>query len=360
MKLLATSKIQKSVSLVADKSLRLLLVLLLLSVATVAQGQLLRFSTLYGSLSGNAPLVENSKYRVNGVAGSGYLEEITEVNKPNYILTVGLRKLARFDYQVKQGQFYTGQENEISDNATVSNAPGLEYLLEYSAARNRGDVFRQQEYRVRYISNWFTLRGSYISDGLINLKYTQAEVRLRKRFGDFDLTIGAAHRAHPVYGYSPIEAWFDDPANKHWWQLANEFGFYSDEDEVWRLNGEVVAQSDVEFYGYHFGDIVNDYNRRELSEFGLQQELSGVVGLDYYKYTEQSWIHTWCSIYSMHDGLDEFSFEYEDEMDIEWDAGLIIGAKVNKHLSIFVEARHLQYWQITSYAGRCGFNYLFF
>jgi hypothetical protein len=91
VKLLATSKIQKSVSLVADKSLRLLLVLLLLSVATVAQGQLLRFSTLYGSLSGNAPLVENSKYRVNGVAGSGYLEEITEVNKPNYILTVGLR-----------------------------------------------------------------------------------------------------------------------------------------------------------------------------------------------------------------------------------------------------------------------------
>ena len=113
VKLLATSKIQKSVSLVTDKSLRLLLVLLLLSVATVAQGQLLRFSTLYGSLSGNAPLVENSKYRVNGVAGSGYLEEITEVNKPNYILTVGLRKLARFDYQVKQGH-YTGQENEIS------------------------------------------------------------------------------------------------------------------------------------------------------------------------------------------------------------------------------------------------------
>ena len=47
-------------------------------------------------------------------------------------------------------------------------------------------------------------------------------------------------------------------------------------------------------------------------------------------------------------------------MDIEWDAGLIIGAKLNKHLSIFVEARHLQYWQINSYAGRAGFNYLFF
>ena len=108
----------------------------LLCVATMAQGQLLRFSTLYGSLTANAPLVESSVYRVNGVAGSGYLEEITQVNKANYVFSVGLRKLARFDYQVKQGQFYTGQENEISDNATVSNAPGWEYLLEYSADRD--------------------------------------------------------------------------------------------------------------------------------------------------------------------------------------------------------------------------------
>lgn len=356
----ATSKTQSTVNLAADKGLRLLLTCFLLSVATVAQGQWLRFSTLYGSLSGNAPLVENSRYRVNGVAGSGYLEEITEVNKANYIFTVGLRKLARFDYQVKQGQFYTGQENEISDEATVSNAPGLEYLLEYSAVRNRGDVFTQQEYRVRYISDWFTVRGSYIQNGLVNLKYTQAEARLRKRFGDFDVTFGAAHRAHPVYGYSPIEAWFDDPANKHWWQLANEFGFYSDDNEVWKLNGDVVAQSDVEFYGYHFGRIVNDYNRRELNEFGLQQELSAVLGVDYYKYTDQAWIHSWCSLYSMHRGLSEFSFEYEDMMNMEWDAGLVVGAKLNNHLSIFVEARHLQYWQINSYSGRAGLNYLFF
>ena len=347
-------------NLAAGKALRLFLACVLLSVATVAQGQLLRFSTLYGSLTANAPLVENSMYRVNGVAGSGYLEEITEVNRANYIFTVGLRKLARFDYQVKQGQFYTGQENEISDNATVSNAPGWEYLLEYSAVRNRNDVFTQQEYRLRYAGDWFTVRGSYIQNGLVNLKYTQAEVRLRKRLGEFDFTVGAAHRAHPVYGYSPIEAWFDDPANKHWWQLANEYGFYSDDEEVWRLNGDVIAQSDVEFYGYHFGRIVNDYNRRELNEFGLQQELSAVVGMDYYHYTEQSWVHGWCSLYSMHRGLSELSFEYEDNMDIEWDAGLIIGAKLNKHLSIFVEARHLQYWQINSYAGRAGFNYLFF
>ena len=62
----------------------------------------------------------------------------------------------------------------------------------------------------------------------------------------------------------------------------------------------------------------------------------------------------------MHRGLSDLSFEYEDNMDVEWDAGLIIGAKINKHLSLFMEARHLQYWQISSYSGRCGLNYLFF
>ena len=85
-----------------------------------------------------------------------------------------------------------------------------------------------------------------------------------------------------------------------------------------------------------------------------------MLGVDYYKYTDQAWIHSWCSLYSMHKGLSEFSFEYEDMMNMEWDAGLVVGAKLNKHLSIFVEARHLQYWQINSYAGRAGLNYLFF
>ena len=346
--------------------MRLVLLTFLLSVASVCQAQLLRFSTLYGSFSTNAPLVENQQYRVNGVAGSGYLEEITEVSKANYVFTVGLRKLARFDYQVKQGNFYTGEENEISDNATISNAPGLEYLLEYSAVRNRGDVFTQQEYRVRYISEHTAVRATYVNNGLINLKYTQAEARWRQRLGDIDFTLGVSHRAHPVYGYSPIDAWFADPDNKHWWQLANEFGYYSDDNEVWTQNGNVVAQSDVEFYTYHFGKAVNQYNREQLQQLGLQQELSAVMGIDYYHYTDQAWVHAWCSFYSLHKGLSDFSFTYSDSYigdlstRLEWDGGCVIGAMLNNHFSIFVEGRYLQYWGIYSYAGRAGFNYLFF
>jgi hypothetical protein len=332
---------------------------ILLLLTTVAQAQIFRFSTFYASINTGSPFAENQQFMVDGVAGSGQLVEITQVSEPNFNLTVGLRKIARFDYQVKKGRFYTGTENEISDYATVSNAPGLEYLLEYSTLRNRGMEFQQHEYKVRYISNHFTARAAYVDDGLIDLKYTQGEFRLRKNLGGLDFTLGVAHRSHPVYGYSPVQAWFAIPENKHWWQLANDFGFYSDDNECWTRDNMCVAVSDVEFYTYHFTKAVNEYNRRQLKSMGLQQEVSGVIGADYYKYKDNLWLHTWCSIYPIHKGLNDFSYEYENNK-VEWDVGVIIGSKINNHLGVFLEGRHLKYWDIKSYECKAGINYLIF
>ena len=333
--------------------------LLLLLVTYVTNAQILRFSTFYASMSTGAPFSENQQFLVDGVAGSGQLVEITQVSDPNYNLTIGLRKIARFDYQVKQGRFYDGSENEISDYATISNAPGIEYLFEYSTVRNRGIKFTQQEYKARYIHNRYTVKAAYIDDGLIDLKYTQGEVRVRKRFGNLDFTLGVAHRSHPVYGYSPVQAWFAIPENKHWWQLANEFGFYSDENECWTRAGECVSVSDVEFYTYHFTEAVEEYNKRQLRDMGLQQEISGVIGADYYLYSDQAWIHAWGSLYPIHTGLSEYSYAYPDN-EIEWDTGVILGAKINKHLGVFIEGRHLKYWDIKSYEMKAGINYLIF
>ena len=334
-------------------------IILLLCTTLVSNAQVLRFSTFYASFSTGAPFSENQSFIVDGVAGSGQLVEITQVSKPNYNLTIGLRKIARFDYQVKQGNFYTGSEDESSDYATISNAPGLEYLFRYSSIRNRGIQFKQQEYKVRYISNNYTARASYVDDGLIDLKYTLGEVRLRKSFGNIDLTLGVAHRSHPVYGYSPIEAWFAIPENKHWWQLAYEFGYSDTEDHVWTYEEEVIAESDPEFYSYHFGDAVNEYNKQQLRAMGLQQEVSGVIGADYYLYTAHTWIHSWASVYPIHKGLSDFSYNYLNSS-TEWDVGLVVGVKFNKHFSIFVEGRHLKYWDIKSYEMKTGINYLIF
>ena len=334
-------------------------IILLLCTTLVSNAQVLRFSTFYASFSTGAPFSENQSFIVDGVAGSGQLVEVTQVSKPNYNLTIGLRKIARFDYQVKQGNFYTGSEDESSDYATISNAPGLEYLFRYSSIRNRGIQFKQQEYKVRYISNNYTARASYVDDGLIDLKYTLGEVRLRKSLGNIDLTLGVAHRSHPVYGYSPIEAWFAIPENKHWWQLAYEFGYSDTEDHVWTYEEEVIAESDPEFYSYHFGDAVNEYNKQQLRAMGLQQEISGVIGADYYLYSAHTWIHSWASVYPIHKGLSDFSYNYLNSS-TEWDVGLVVGVKFNKHFSIFVEGRHLKYWDIKSYEMKTGINYLIF
>ena len=331
----------------------------LLLCSTIANAQILRFATFYASLSTGAPFTENQQFLVNGVAGSGQLVEITQISEPNYNLSVGLRKIARFDYQVKRGRFYTGAENEVSDYATISNAPGLEYLLEYSSIRNRGMRFQQHEYKVRYISNYFTTKAAYVNDGLIDLKYTQGEMRLRKNIGNLDLTIGVAHRSHPVYGHSPVEAWFAIPENKHWWQLAYEFGYSDTEDHIWSHDGEVIAQSDPEFYNYHFGEAVNEYNKQELRSMGLQQEISGVIGADYYYYTDKAWFHSWGSAYPIHKGLSDYSYNYP-EGKFEWDVGAVLGAKINKHLGLYIEGRHLKYWDIKSYECKAGINYLIF
>ena len=227
-----------------------------------------KYSTFYASGNVGAPFNANKQFFVNGTAGSGQLVEITDQAEFNYVLSVGLRKIARFDYQVKKGKFYDGSENAITDYATISNAPGLEYLFEYSAVRNRGETFVQQEYKIRYVHNRFAIRTAYVNDGLIDLKYTLAEVRYRQKLGNLDLSAGVAHRMHPVYGYSPVEAWFAIPANKHWWQLANEFGYFSDPNHHWFKDGELIAETDREFYTYHFGKAVTEYNNRELETLG--------------------------------------------------------------------------------------------
>jgi len=270
-----------------------ILYILLLLTTTVSNAQVLRFSTFYASFSTGAPFAEHPQFSIQAIPSTtevgdftnGTLIETTQISDPNINITIGLRKIARFDYQVKGGNFYTGEEDEASDYATISNAPGLEYLFEYSLVRNRGNEVSQHEYRIRYISNHFTVKASYVDNGLLNLQYTQGEARLRKNFGSVDLTLGISHRSHPVYGYFPINYW-----ENGWQGLANSYGYFStaggSEDWLYfdfeNATTEWVADDDNEFYKYYFSNIVNKYNRDELDLLGLQQEVSGVLGADYY------------------------------------------------------------------------------
>jgi hypothetical protein len=351
---------------------KIICIVLLFNVYTVkAQLDLLRFSTFYASYSTNTPQIGAPSFMVQGTEPDnpydfvpnfvdGELVELTPQYAPNVILTLGIRKIARFDYQIKQNNFYTGNEHQATDYATISNAPGLEYLFQYSFVRNNGLEVAQQEYNVRYISNIFTAKANYVNNELIDLKYSLGEVRLRKSFGGLDFTFGVAHRSHPVYGFSPIE-----DVEMEWEEFATSQKYFRFNDGVWlRFDEEAeeiewLASSDNEFYKYHFGELVNNYNKRILDGLGLQQEVSAVLGLDYYLYRENYWLHAWGSVYPIHKGLTDFSYQRNNAQE-EWDTGLIFGVSFNRHFSIFVEGRHLKFWGMPSYELKTGINYLIF
>jgi hypothetical protein len=365
-------------------------ILLLLLCTTNLKAQLFRFATLYSSYSLSAPFVEKQDFLVSGVenyGGVGILSEITRTNPPGINLTFGLRKIARFEYQVKQNQFYTGQENEVSDYATISNASGLEYLLEFSRVRNREIIFSQHEYRLRYISENFTSRASYVDNNIVSLQYTDAEVRYRKNFGNLDITAGIAHRSHPIYGYSPIDEWLQNNNDLRdlaymygYWDFLLQIPFTENYLAIWYKNVPPHAYdnwshyddvpvnefpdiqnigTNQEFFREEFPKIVERYNREQEIVKGFQHELSTVLGLDYYYYRDNFWLHCWGSLYPLHTGLTKYSYNYKNSS-LDFDVGFILGSKFNSHFSIFVEGRYVKFWEIDSYGVRTGINYLIF
>ena len=66
----------------------------------------------------------------------------------------------------------TGTERNTADNVTVGNAPGWEYLFNYSFIRNRGDKFTEQNFWLRYLGNVNSLsKAQYTDNQRVGLKY---------------------------------------------------------------------------------------------------------------------------------------------------------------------------------------------
>ena len=78
----------------------------------------LKYSTFYFSIGLDSPFAPAQKFKVDTQAGT--FEETTKEIEASYNLTVGVRKLARFKYQVKKNNFYDGSENELSEKQAQS------------------------------------------------------------------------------------------------------------------------------------------------------------------------------------------------------------------------------------------------
>ena len=335
----------------------------------------LKYSTFYTSVSLESPFAPAQKFSVNTDLGT--FEETTEEIETSYNLSFGIRKLARFKYQTKPGNFYDGSEKNLSDVATIGAVSGWEYLVKWSTIRSFGEEFIDTESWIRYLGDNYVIKGGYTNFGRQDLEFGQLDARWRKPIGNnWNFTAGANFRGHPAYGLFPFNDWLAD-ANGAWWELGYEFG-YEDEyyfedingngiqdegefgDYNWfDENGDLVSESDNEFYEYYYGDLITLYNDNEVDALGFQYEASVVLGIDYYLYDKKYWVHGWATIIPYSYGLTDHSFVYEKN-DIDFDIGLVAGYKFNRNIGIFGEGRYLKYFGIDAYELKAGLNVTIF
>tara|TARA_R110001583_G_scaffold70668_1_gene199746 strand:+ start:1459 stop:2568 length:1110 start_codon:yes stop_codon:yes gene_type:complete len=343
-----------------------------------------KYSTLYVSGNLSQPLQEPVKEWY--VTQNGELAEITEIYPFNYTVSIGIRKMARFDYEQKPNIFYDGSEENVGWKTNVGAVQGWEYEFSKDWVRNQGDEYTNQNYFLRYFGKYWVGHVKFLEAGIVDLRYAQADLRGRLSiFNHFNLTAGAVVRTHGPYGYNPISIYLSE---NYWWDLAYEAGY---EDQYYTIidytnwpadttgdwewkdpEGNQIASTDEEFRRYYYSDIINDFNAEKMSEVGTMITLSAAVGLDIYKYTDKFWIHAWANLLPYHKhiyGDPNFSYgtfiskDPEGDGSDQWfdyNCGLNMGIKLGKHFGFFVESDYLRYWDRTVYSAQAGINYLIF
>ena len=183
--------------------MKILYVLLTISLASGGLfDSFIKYSTLYTLAQISSPLANQTNV---GFTGADIIQETVEIPY-DYNYSFGIRKMARFKYQIKKGHFYDGSENELTDNATLGAVTGWEYLIKYSDVRNAGNVFKEQEYWLRYLGKSYTIKAQYSEFGEQELTFGQLDMKYRKELGGFDFTAGVSFRGRPIV-IKPVIDW---------------------------------------------------------------------------------------------------------------------------------------------------------
>ena len=417
---------------------------LLLTTSLLSQnivGDFFKYSTAYASFSLNAPRYQDDRFAIIGGLSTGQLEISRDKRelKPDFQTSFGLRKIGRFQYEPKRGvksagkggTWYDGSEQNANESATFGPVKGWEYLIKLSEGRQWGNDYVNREFWLRYIGDYLMAKVGVTELGLEDIKYTQGDIRLHltpEALNDkFHLSIGVKHRQHPVYGFDAMvldTTWY----RGEWWKFAEKaFGiddnawftqeyyengdldvqlyeldpetgelrpiegggpFWNDDgrfvgvDWLWRdQDGRIFAYTDREYFLYHFPGMLEEYIGGVKKSLGSQNETSLVLGIDFYHYGENWWLHTWgnwlpyhyghtthayhnAAHYRKHkdDGGKPHEFMFMDKMWHSWndyDMGAIFGVKVQDNLGVFAEGRYLYYWERPAYDIKLGINYQF-
>ena len=423
---------------------KLLITLLLSTTSLFSQvegvfSNFFKYSTVYMGYNLASPMHQEDRYGLSMVDADGnenwqngeiQIQKDERELKADYDLAFGIRKIARFPYEPKRGvknagvggDWYKGMADASPNEAsTIGRVTGWEYLVKYMKHRRWDMEHSSQEYSLRYLGDWYIMKFKYMDLGMEDLRYGHADLRLRKEFitdnGSFNVSFGLSGRSHPVYGFAPTiidSSWYTGS----WWDFAeeefgvddkgylgdiNNDGVIDEENDGgiviydnqtgeyigwvghdWRwydTNGNLMAMTDREFYQYHFPRLLENWFNKQTKALGNQREISVSLGLDYYKYTENFWLHAWGSLYPYHYGMDKYSYhnailwkEHEEEgkepeefefLDTgteiwsDYDFGAVIGFKLQDNLGVFIEGKYLDYWERPAYDIKVGLNYQF-
>tara|TARA_Y100001937_G_scaffold104158_1_gene143929 strand:- start:437 stop:1630 length:1194 start_codon:yes stop_codon:yes gene_type:complete len=321
----------------------------------------------------------------------------------DYRAGVGIRKLARYDYEIKQN-YIDGTENMIGISAPTGAVKGFEYLFHYEKERERGEEFDNTRFFLRHTGKYHIVKLESRKQGNVDFQYQSAEVRFRLPIGrKLSFSIGAIARSHEkAYGYNPIEIWLNETMTyidsntgeerelviNNWWELGYLFGF-EDEfteyknlsdgtsfyDYIWRdENANIVAYGDRDFRDRIYGGLMNRFNEERWNLLDPFMEVAPIVGFDFYHYRPKFWLHAYANcILPYHHyfkGDEDVSYlnrnnfgkrglkkDSQLEQFTDYQGGLIVGLKITKTLGLFLEGEYIKFWDSEIINSSVGLNF---
>ena len=386
---------------------KIILVLFVAVIAVSANAQekkklfkdFLKYSTIYvsGDIKNSKENAPNYFVRTNP---NGSLYDVpvvvdgTDYYEHDYRYGFGIRKIARFDYEIKGKQYYDGTESNVSMTAPNSAIKGFEYVFHTEKERVRDDVFKNHRYFLKHSGKYHIAKIESRKQGKINFDYKSAEIRAKLPIGKkFSLSAGAIYRTHErPYGYNPVEIWLNETnedgyAMNPWYTLGFYYGYddiyYTYEDDYsgetvsdwyWiNPEGETVAYTDLQFRQTVFTDLMNRFNDEVWEDIDAFGVISPIVGFDYYHYKNNFWLHAYGSYlppfhnyvkgdeaFSYHNrnnwGLGGLREDAEKEQWEDYQTGVQFGWKLSKSIGLFVEGEYTKFWDSKIYNSSVGLN----
>jgi len=323
-----------------------------------------KFSTFYAAINGGTSIADRNTFTVN----TGQLLANTLETPFDYSMALGVRKIARFQYENRANVFYNGTEESFSDNATLGKIKGFEFLFEADYRRIQGQKYLDQHHFLRYVADDWVAKVEYLASGFVGIEYFQASQRYKKNITrEFSVNVGAAQRLSEPYGYDPLQEWLLANGNIHYTWLAIQEGYnvnFNGGGDIEYLDpsGNIVATSTEVWEEVIIPTVLEEYVVKKKEAAPLKLEYSLILGFDYYKYQKDFWLHAWGNVMPYHiKSGDDFSYhKYNGGNWVDYSGGVIFGYKINRSLGLFAEGTYNKYWNRKWHKFSMGVNYIIF